>query len=371
MNKIKGPCKTKGQHKITFNNERVFNMKADQYLSKRNLNRLVIATASVVFAIGSMVYYRSAEEELPEVFRDSFLPWLLPIATLAGMNEALEVYDHINPTTTAQIPELAPKNQVEFSMDAVKMSVGAVLAPPLLACAGAHLVQGAALADTFRCEDDVIQNLFAICLSLPALAKFIFMTVPHVAHTLNGTREQFSLSVTNNEIPKLIQYSMPTLKWWASFLAMVWIHLPEGELIASPIDNPSFKSLAMYGFALAESLPHINQLEQIGANINLTKLRQLTSVQFSLTLMIGLLAGLVHSSQTILAVMATSNENTELHHIVAPIAFEFLIGMTEGIQHSVPAANRASDFIKHSIFGVNNRPLAITPAIIEPAPTPT
>ena len=76
-------------------------MKADQYLSKRNLNRLVIATASVVFAIGSMVYYRSAEEELPEVFRDSFLPWLLPIATLAGMNEALEVYDHINRVLTA------------------------------------------------------------------------------------------------------------------------------------------------------------------------------------------------------------------------------------------------------------------------------
>lgn len=318
--------------------------------TEKYLNSMTALTTATVFVIESMIYYRSAENELPEIYHDSLLPWLLPIAIFAGLNDALEVYDHIVITSQPQVPESTTRNQAVFTTDPLKMSIGAVLALPLLACVGAHLLQGAALARSFRSEDDIIQNLLVISLALPALAKFLFMTVPHVAHTLNGTREHFSLSVTHNEVPKIMQSSMPSFKWWMSLFVMIWLHLPEGELIASQIANPSIKLLATYGFALAESLPHINQLEQIGSNINTTKFNQLTTPQLSMTVVIGLLAGLIHASQTILAVMATSKENTGLHQF-GPIAFEFMIGLTEGVQHGVPAANKASNFIKHTIFG--------------------
>ena len=84
-------------------------MRAKNYFNKKNLSTLIGLT---VFTIGSMVYYRSAKDELAEAYRESFLPWLLPTALLAGLNEALEVYDHI--TLTPQIT--SPERHIENAL---------------------------------------------------------------------------------------------------------------------------------------------------------------------------------------------------------------------------------------------------------------
>ncbi len=59
--------------------------------------------------------------------------------------------------------------------------------------------------------------------------------------------------------------------------------------------------------------------------------------------------------------MATSNEDTALYEMVGPIAFEFGIGVAEGLQHGVPAAKRASTYIGQTFFNRAPEP-AITTA---------
>jgi hypothetical protein len=331
--------------------------------SRNNTYRLAYLSSLAVFVIGSMVYYRSSEEESPEIYKDTIAPWLLPMAILAGLNEALEVHDHMIPSKDNEAVEAAQLSLSELSP--ASYVIGSLLVPPLIACTVAHYLQGVALAEDFRDSDDYKQTLLAFGLSIPALSKLLFMTLPHLAHTLNGTREQFSLTVTNNEVTKKSQQVMPPIKWWLGLALMLWVHIPEGELIASPIEDPLLKWSAVYGFALAECLPHINQIEQIRANLNTAQLKNSSASHFTLAALVAIVSGLLHSSQTILAVMATSNETTGLHEIAGPIAFEFGIGLAEGLQHGVPAVKRTSAFIAQTFFG--GRPAQAPAQALAPA----
>src|SRR5690606_8138548 len=131
----------------------------------------------------------------------------------------------------------------------------------------------------------------------------------HLLHTLNGTRERYSLSVTNSEVTGRPPSSWPPLKWWLMLAIMVYLHLPEGQLIAAPIRHEFSRRLAVYGFAIAESVPHLNQMEQLPNNItNMLKRDDLSSMILSLG--VGALAGGAHASQALLAAIATGVDYT-------------------------------------------------------------
>lgn len=116
---------------------------------------------------------------------------------------------------------------------------------------------------------------------------------------------------------------------------MIYLHLPEGQLIAAPINHEFFRCLAVYGFAIAESVPHLNQMEQLPNNIaSILRRGDLSSMILSLG--VGALAGVAHASQALLAVIATGVGYTVWF---GPLV-EFVIGFSEAQQHAVPAARR-------------------------------
>jgi hypothetical protein len=310
-------------------------------LNRRNKKRLAYISSLAVGIVGSMVYYRATKEELPTIYRDSSLPWLPAVAILAGLNEALEVYDHMFPSQVG-----APQN-----LSSTTYVIGSILTLALIPCTFAHYYQGKELAAEIRDGNDYIRSLLALGLSIPALSKLLFMTIPHLAHTLNGTREHFSLQVTNNRIRNRPQQSIPPVQWWVGLILLICAHVPEGILIAKPMkENHLFYYLAVGGFAFAECLPHVNQLEQVKENLNMRRLRNASMLQLLITFFVALSSGLLHSSQTILGVLAASNENTILILMLVPIALEFGIGVAEGLQHSVPAVQRTSTYISQTFF---------------------
>lgn len=300
----------------------------------------------IIFATASMTYFRATMEELPETEADRYWYCILCLTILAGFCESIEIYDHLVPLHTNEPYSLEEGQQslveIKPAQTLMKTATGLViLAPPLIMCGWAHLLQGHLLAKALGVENDVLLGaLFA----LPALAKFSLISIPHLVHTYNGTREQYSLSVTNNELKKTPQNTWPSLKWWVMLALMVYLHLPEGELIANPIRQNLLRQLAVYGFSLAESIPHINQLEQLPGNMT----QMLVNSNFTallLALGIGSVAGIAHASQSLLAVIA-ANKDSRIAWL-GPV-FEFSIGFAEAQQHAVPALRKLNSF---SFFG--------------------
>lgn len=320
--------------------------------------RLLVATT---FFISMLIYLRASIDELSEEngfseISQTQLMYLGMLAFFAGICEAIEVYDHLFPRAHAETPELIEVTEASASSSSssqqalVATGAGLVLAPPLLACAWAHQLQGAELARSFGYEDE----FFGWVLATPALVKFCTVAIPHLLHTLQGTRERFALSVTNNNVTDLPEISLPPLKWWLMLALLVYLHLPEGDLIASPIRDETIRQLAAFGFSLAESVPHLNQLEQLPRNLS-NMLSQSTSSSYAsmgLSVGAGMVGGLASASEALLAAMVGTRDR--LTSWIAPLV-EFLLGFAETQQHLVPAAQQAQHYLRHRLFTHENR----------------
>ena len=308
----------------------------------------------LVFVVSSMTYSRATIDELPDAARDAYWLYIFGLAFLAGCCESIEVYDHLFP---AQYDESNDANeghkqqsllQTAKTSDIIVVSTGLMLlVPPLAMCGWAHRLQGSLLASSLGIHNN---EFLGLVFAAPALIKFCAISVPHLFHTLNGTREHYSLSVTNSEITGRAPSSWPPLKWWLMLAVMVYLHLPEGQLIAAPINQEFSRRLAVYGFAIAESVPHLNQMEQLPNNIA-NMLRRGDSSSMILSLGVGALAGVAHASQALLAAIATRADYTAWF---GPLV-EFVIGFSEAQQHAVPAARR----LYRSTFFNSRPPLEI------------
>lgn len=293
----------------------------------------------LVFVVSSMTYSRATIDELPDAARDAYWLYIFGLAILAGCCESIEVYDHLFPAQYDESNDAKEGDkqqsllQTAQTSDIIIVSTGlTLLAPPLVMCGWAHRLQGSLLANSIGIHDN---ELLGLVFAAPALIKFCAISVPHLFHTLNGTREYYSLSVTNSELTGRPPSSWPPLKWWLMLTAMVYLHLPEGQLIAAPINQEFSRLLAVYGFAIAESVPHLNQMEQLPNNIA-NMLRRGDSSSMILSLGVGALAGVAHASQALLAAIATGVGYTAW---LGPLV-EFVIGFSEAQQHAVPAARR-------------------------------
>lgn len=293
----------------------------------------------LVFVVSSMTYSRATIDELPDTAQDAYWLYIFGLAILAGCCESIEVYDHLFPAQYDESND-AHEEQKQQSLlqpaktsDIIVMSTGLMLlAPPLAMCGWAHRLQGSLLASSLGLHDN---EFLGLVFAAPALIKFCAISVPHLFHTLNGTREHYSLSVTNSQVIGRPQSSWPPLKWWLMLAAMVYLHLPEGQLIAAPINQEFSRRIAVFGFAIAESVPHLNQMEQLPNNIA-NMLRHGDSSSIILSLSVGALAGVAHASQALLAAIANGVDYTAW---LGPL-IEFVIGFSEAQQHAVPAARR-------------------------------
>ncbi|WP_126339828.1 hypothetical protein [Legionella spiritensis] len=319
----------------------MFNWQYNGFLTEREIILFTkkiasLILSSVVLTISSLIYFRSSTEDMDESSLETLL-WLSVLSLLAGANEALEVYDHLKvETNSSASPPHGDVQQhvIAPSYSFSKVAVAGITSPMLVACSYAHILQGVALSKALYGEDGIYSTVLSTTLMLPSLVKFSVISLPHAYHALMGSRESFSLRVTNNKVSKATGISLPPLKWWVMLGVMTALHIPEGRLIASPIEHPLLNRLAKYGFALAESIPHINQLEQVPHNLN--ELRRVPKAQLAIYFIVGCVSGLIHSSQTILAVFANQENMLEF---ISP-AFEFLVGFLESQQHLVPAINR-------------------------------
>lgn len=312
-------------------------------ISRRLYQLLVTAT----FTISAMIYYRTAIDVISNNSESSEVSYwntiyLAGLAFFAGMFEASEVYDHLFPKQIDVDASESDRIQASTSANSVQKSLlvatsTAILSPPLLLCAWAHKLQGDELARSLGVDS----RLLGLVLATPQLAKFFAVSLPHLFHTLNGTREKFSLSVTNNKNVQISQSTIPPLKWWIMLSLLIYLHMPEGMLISSPIRNQALKKLAAFGFAFAESLPHINQLEQLPHNI--TKMLKedggVTKTALALRLGAGMLGGLGSASEALMAAFVGTRSRATAW--IAPL-FEFVLGFAETQQHLVPSIEAAA-----------------------------
>ena len=316
--------------------------------------------SGIVLMISALIYLRASTDEIDDPGLDALF-WLSFLSIFAGLNEALEVYDHLKmkPAETDHPSDSDDQQKAITSTGRFGQVAFASLASPmLLACSYAHMLQGVALSKTMYGGDGLYSQTLSAALMLPALVKFSVISLPHAYHACMGSRESFSLSVTNNAVSRSTKISLPPMRWWIMLGVMTALHIPEGRLIAAPISHRLVKRLATYGFALAESIPHINQLEQIPHNI--AQLKNIAKKQATVYFVAGCLSGLVHSSQTILAVFANQENSWER---LSPV-FEFMVGFLEAQQHLVPAINRLGLFgtsANHAENPDSNRPVTSSP----------
>lgn len=313
-------------------------------MSRRLRQLLVIGT----FVISAMIYFRTTMEEASnneESSKTNYwnIVYLSSLALFAGLFEASEVYDHLFPQQFDAADDESSESRAIIPATSVKkimlIATGmTVLAPPLMMCAWAHKLQGNALARSLGMDNDVV----GLILATPQLAKFFVVSIPHLFHTLNGSREKFSLSVTHNENTQLSQPSIPPLKWWLMLSLLIYLHMPEGMLIASPIRDETLKYLASFGFAFAESLPHINQLEQLPHNIAKLLQNKAGNSSFAsifLRFGAGTMGGLGSASEALMAAFVGTRSRATAW--IAPLV-EFVLGFAETQQHLVPSIEALS-----------------------------